>query len=153
MECHCEKKKKKGKLLCKATHCTGQQSPPLDRTLHLWPVSQLLYAWRRSRLDRNVAWKFGQYNSKVLFLNPQKRFFHDLYTYHSLQPKMLAVQVLDLQNTGQDMFSMFGPQVHIQGERSLLSLTMCVLVFLFPVYSTALQCSWNSHWLKIHWNG
>ena len=114
MECHCERKK--GKLLCKATHWTGQQSPPQDRTLHLWPVSQLLYAWRRSRLDRNVPWKFGQYNSKVLFLNLRKRFFHDLYTYHSLQPEILAVQVLDLQNTGQDMFSMFGCKYIFRGR-------------------------------------
>ena len=28
-----------------------------------WPVSELLYAWRSSQSDWNVAWKFGQYNS------------------------------------------------------------------------------------------
>ena len=41
--------------------------------LHFWPVSKLLYGWRRSRLDRNVARMFGQCNSEVLFQNLHKR--------------------------------------------------------------------------------
>ena len=62
-------------------------------TLHLWPVSKLLYAWRRSRPNRNIAWKFGQYNSGVLFQNSQKWSFHNLYTlHHSLWPEILAVK-------------------------------------------------------------
>ena len=47
-------------------------------TWHFWPASKLLYAWRMSRLDRNIHMK-GQYNSEVLFRNPWKRSFHNLY--------------------------------------------------------------------------
>ena len=47
-------------------------------TWHFWPASKLLYAWRMSRLDWNIHMK-GQYNSEVLFRNPWKRSFHNLY--------------------------------------------------------------------------
>ena len=41
----------------------------------------------------NIAWIFGQYNSKVLSWNPRKQSFYDLFTsHHSLRPEILAVQ-------------------------------------------------------------
>ena len=43
---------------------------------------QLLHAWGWSRLDRNTPWKFGQYNSKVVFPKPWQRHFHDLNSIH-----------------------------------------------------------------------
>ena len=43
---------------------------------------QILHAWGRSWLDQNTPWKFGQYNSKVLFQKPPKWHFHDLNGIH-----------------------------------------------------------------------